>query len=137
MKKTAQTVWINRGPYPVSIAFCPSEKAWNKTMKKMNIQSPNPYPKNDACVSYFQAHGGHVSAIITVSSRFGKKTCPVSLTGLIIHEVTHVWQKVLENMGETKASSEMEAYGMQFISLQVMDAFCETRHVLYKGWKPN
>lgn len=139
MKKKAKfhkTVWINKGMFPLFIAFCPNEKAWNTTMKAMDVVGC-PYPTADARVTYFRSGKGDESVIITVADRFGKETCPVSLSGLLIHEVTHVKQRILKVMREKKVSSEMEAYLMQDLSVRVMDAFCETRHVLYKGWKPN
>ena len=138
MKKKTQTVWINRGPFPLFIAFCPSKKAWDETMERMNIQPRLPYPEADGRTSYFQEGDGTQSAIITIGDRLGKKTCPVSLTGLLLHEVVHVWQTCLDQMQEQgRPSRELEADSVQFLALQILDAFCETRQVLYKGWKPN
>lgn len=131
----SSTVWINRGMFPLKIGFCPDAKAWKRMLKQMQVEF-FPYPTSDGSTTHFTTGRGERTVVVTISPRFDKKTCPIGLTGLLVHEMTHVWQAILECMQETKASSEMEAYGMQHLTQQMFDAFCSTRHVMFKGWKP-
>jgi hypothetical protein len=45
--------------------------------------------------------------------------------GLMVHEGAHFWQHICEGIGETNASSEFEAYGMQFIAQKMFYAYAD------------
>jgi len=51
---------------------------------------------------------------------------------LIVHEATHIKQKIMHTIGETNPSAEFEAYMMQNISANLMLAFVEQTQHLYE-----
>jgi hypothetical protein len=70
-------------------------------------------------------------AIVTVSDR--RKRRGIEVVGLIVHEAMHVWRFVREKMGEREPSLEFEAYAMQAISQNLIDAYEKTRGRLTRG----
>lgn len=47
--------------------------------------------------------------------------------GLIVHEAVHVWQRIVEHIGEHKPSDEFMAYGIQTIAQELMFAYKEAK----------
>ena len=45
---------------------------------------------------------------------------------LLVHEAVHVWQQTRVYLGETAPSPEFEAYAIQNISGNLMQAFADT-----------
>jgi hypothetical protein len=122
------TIWINKGWQNVFIGFCPSERAWNKTMKEIGATG-TPYPKVQACCTSFTSDTGRQMCIVTLHESIDN-AAPIELIGLLVHECVHVKQRVMEIMGETKVGEEHEAYTVQAIFQMVLDAFEDTRHKL-------
>lgn len=48
---------------------------------------------------------------------------PAQMVGLIVHEAVHVFQYILQALGEKEPSSEMEAYGIQAVFLNLMEEY--------------
>ncbi|NUM72778.1 hypothetical protein HUU40_00310 [candidate division KSB1 bacterium] len=85
-------------------------------MKKFKLKEP--YPTSDGRCSIFEKDG-KVSCIITFRAieTHGK----IETIGLVVHEVLHVWQEVLLNMGETKPSPEFESYSVMAITQNILE----------------
>lgn len=128
----SKTVWIHHGPFPGWSAFAPNEAAWKKLMVKLDAKD-EPYPTKDASVTtFFDTPEGRVM-VLTVGDHLNGKRDKLRLTALIAHEVQHLWQGIKENMGEHQASSECEAYTVQWLLTQALEAFEATRFKLFKG----
>lgn len=126
-----ETVWFEAGWFPYSYAFCPSERAWKKSMSKVR-KEPSPYPGHAGCTSLLQIiNGGKPVAIVTVSVRE-----PQATIELLAHEGMHVWRDIRRQMGERKPSSELEAYAIQNILHNLMDAYQKTRGPLFIRRRP-
>lgn len=122
----ARTVWCERGWMPFYYGFCPSEKAWRRTMGRMGL-SEVPYPKAAAhCMSFDNPHGDRCS-IVTVNEANDKKLAS-GIIGLIAHEAMHVWQELMERIGESAPSSEWGAYSYQAIFQELLEAYVATRN---------
>jgi hypothetical protein len=125
MSTKAKTVWISRGPYPVYIGFCPSESAWRDAMKKMGVENES-YPCSDAKCTVFESKG-RTSVIITVNREkvISEKIDEFSVMGLLCHEAVHVAQLIFEAIGEGQPGSECEAYLVQYIFQELVDAYAK------------
>ena len=123
-----KVIWCDRGWQPVAIGFCPSEKAWHREMRRINLVPPPPFPTSDACCTSIEKTNGEVDgsaslSIVTIAPHFIKSNDAVGIYGLIVHEATHVWQHILHSIKEENPSPEFEAYSMQCIVMELCNAF--------------
>lgn len=122
-----KTIWFRAGWFPYDYAFCPSEKAWNVLTSKMRRPRSWPYPQNPGTTSLMQVlNGGPPVAVVTVLDR-----SPQEAVELLAHEAMHVWRDIRKQVGEGKPSSELEAYAIQNILHNLMDAYRKTRGPLF------
>ena len=49
----------------------------------------------------------------------------VDIAALLVHEAVHVWQNAMANINEDSPSKEFEAYSIQAISANLMNAYVE------------
>jgi len=124
-----EVVWCDNGWFPYHFGFCPNEKAWDREMKRLDVQPPEPYPTQDARVTFFEYNhkkdGRKACALVTMKATPRSASSKVAL---LAHEAMHVWQALLDDIGETKRpSSEFEAYSVQAILGGLMKAFEMTR----------
>ena len=91
------------------------------------------YPDSDGRCSTFESDE-KVCAIVTINKRVDGK-CSNGIVGLIVHEAVHVWQFVRENIGESNPSSEFEAYAIQAISQELIEAYSESGRFVEGGKK--
>ncbi|MBI5940144.1 MAG: hypothetical protein HY859_06935 [Caulobacterales bacterium] len=117
--------WIGKGWQNVHIGWCPSEVAWNKAMKRLGVKDAA-YPTVAGCCTEFASDRYGVCVIVTLSPTLAKPREPLEIIGLIVHEATHAFQKVCLDMGEDEPSCEFEAYSMQAITQQLIQAVDNT-----------
>lgn len=122
-----RVVWIDRGWQPVAIGLCPSQKAWDREIKRLNGDQPWPDGAN---------HGGHTllgvnnvtgTARILVAIGNGAERDALEVILTLVHEAVHVWQFLCKHIGETDPGIEMEAYGIEEITRGLIDAYCRTQ----------
>lgn len=130
--RTDRVIWCDRGWQTVFIGFCPSERAWKREMKKMGCQG-EPYPNESAgrCTTFRLK--GKVCVIVSIRDGSEAEHTQTEVLGLFVHEATHVWQTVRDEMGEKSPSIEFEAYSMQAIFQQLWSAWLNTRGTLAKA----
>jgi hypothetical protein len=127
-----KAVWMHHGPFPSESVFVPNKVEWKKLMRKLKAED-EPYPVKDACVTtFFDSPIGRVR-VLTVGDHLTKKCTPLRLAALIGHEVQHIWQGIKVDAGETEPGSECEAYMVQWLLTQALEAFEATRFKLFKG----
>lgn len=93
-------------------------------MKDLNIPyPPPPYPDNTAarCTTFHNSKTNKSCCIVTVTPS-EEPTC-IQLAGILVHEATHIWQEIREQMGEASPSQEFEAYSIQFITEELLYAW--------------
>ncbi|KAB2701322.1 MULTISPECIES: hypothetical protein [Brucella] len=93
-------------------------------MKRLNCKEP--YPDTDGRCTTF-TNEGKVVCIVTLRDGSENERSISEITGLLVHEATHVWQTIRDDIGEKDPSPEFEAYSMQAIFQGLFTAFQETR----------
>lgn len=116
-----KVVWLDRGWYPVYYGFCPNEKVWKKELKRLGIEN-EPYPTEDARCTFLEK-GNKTCVIVTVS----EGATDEEVIGVLVHEAMHIWQQIRKSIGERKPGKEQEAYALQNITLQLINAYQKTR----------
>lgn len=106
---------------PTYIGLCLAEKAFKKECRRLGV-SPPPFvsPSADATTHYF-VKGHRHCAIVCIKG--AEKQPLVVVVGMLVHEAAHVWQDILQHLGEHNPSSEFEAYSLQAISQQFLEKF--------------
>uniref|UniRef100_A0A6M3LR09 Uncharacterized protein n=1 Tax=viral metagenome TaxID=1070528 RepID=A0A6M3LR09_9ZZZZ len=123
---TKNVKWIDRSLYdaPFCIGLCLSERAFKAELKKLKV------PRETWPEWVSPVHDAHVVTVSQESTR--TKLCFVcvdgvsdgeAMLGILVHEATHVWQAICEDMGEDEPSSEFEAYALQKISQGLISAW--------------
>lgn len=49
----------------------------------------------------------------------------IQVAGVLVHEAVHVWQRNMDSIGEDNPSAEFEAYSIQMIAQNLMEAYVE------------
>lgn len=124
MSDKDRVIWCDRGWQPVYFGFCPSKRAWKREMKRLDCKEP--YPDTDGRCTTF-TNDGKVVVIVTNRDGSENERSITEITGLLVHEATHVWQTIRNDIGEQDPSPEFEAYSMQAIFQGLLSAFQETR----------
>ncbi|WGJ07500.1 hypothetical protein [Brucella intermedia] len=124
MSNKDRVIWCDRGWQPVYFGFCPSKKAWKREMKRLDCKEP--YPDTDGRCTTF-TNDGKVVVLVTIRDGSENERSITEITGLLVHEATHVWQTIRNDIGEQDPSPEFEAYSMQAIFRGLLTAFQETR----------
>lgn len=121
-----RAIWIDRGWQPVAIGFCPSEKAWNREVKRLN--GTQPWPEGASVGGYTMIGVNDVSgqATILVAIGRGAERDAHEVIMTLVHEAVHVWQFLCSHIGERAPGIEMEAYGVEQIARGLIDAYCKT-----------
>lgn len=124
-----KVVWCNRGWLPTHFGFCPSEKAWDREMKRLQVED-EPYPRTDGrCTTLANRASGKFCILVTIGEHIDPKDDPIGVLGLIVHEAAHVWQQIKKDIGEKRPSAEFEAYALQAIFIQLSSAYTDTRGI--------
>lgn len=107
---------------PVYLAICTSEAEYVKAAKRLGCAEPGSWinPGADATCNTFSTSIGKPACIVCIRPR-GKRT-RAEWAALIVHEATHVWQKIRQELGESRPSSEFEAYSLQAITQELFEA---------------
>lgn len=122
-------VWGDNGFFPSFYGFCPSPVAWRRQLVKMKV-SPIPYPTSPGhCTAFWSAktdYGTKLVQLVTLGPELDKRTID-EISGVIVHEATHVWRHIRKDIGEKKPSPEFEAYSMQMIYQSLFTGYVKTR----------
>ena len=123
----AGVAYGNPGWLPFYFGFCPTPKVWKKEVARLG-QPETPYPDADGACSWFESPKARndLLCLVTMDERFDKGD-PITALGIIAHECQHVWQRVLDHIGEEVASPELEAYSYQAIFEEILQGYAATR----------
>lgn len=120
--------WLSRNLFksPIHYALCMSEKEFYEELQSLAVpkgQYPSfmGSPTAHATTHHLLYKGrGQVAIVCLVKDK--KRTTP-EVMGLLVHEAVHIWQRMCQNIGEDNPSSEFEAYGIQWISQELIWAW--------------
>lgn len=129
MKKKKQLLWLQAACFPVNIGVCGSKEAWDDLMGRMSVKD-EPYNTDAAgrCTR-FEKSGETVTIVLTFDTRRFKKASLMQILGLVTHECVHAWQYTLEAMAEDSPGREVEAYAIQALVQDTMNALKDMGHV--------
>lgn len=124
-------LYLDNAWFPVELIMCLSEKAWIKLLKEMNLTvAEAPYPDTDGSITHFDL-GGHYSKHVMVISERAEKMDPLQVIGIITHEVTHMVQGIMADIGEKEPSPEFQAYATGSLTQAAIGTFHKLRMPLY------
>lgn len=108
---------------PIDVGACFSEAAYIKEMKRLKSKDHEPFliDGSDACCHFYDCVDGSKLIIVCMGAARGRSKEEVY--SLLVHEDVHVWQEIKENIGEKYPSHEFEAYSIQGIALNLMNAY--------------
>ena len=95
-----KTQWLAMGPVNVYFGFCGSEKAYRKSIKKMEVESS---PEFISCGAGATLHtlssGGAPTLLMCLDVESAKKQYTrIQIDALIAHEAAHVAQRCVDEM---------------------------------------
>ena len=123
-----EVVWCPRNWFPVRVCFCPGHKAWARLMQELELDEP--FPENGAArITTITRQDQEAICILSFAPGWRAHDC-AAIAGTVAHEAVHVWQTIRDMIGEDKPSSEFEAYSVQAIFLELLNAMEEAT-----GWK--
>lgn len=138
---TNEVYWCQRIWYWPYYGFCPNEHAWYEEMKRSEkwVASEghaaiHPYPDpKEAMVNQLRlvetGDGKPVDKlvqIVTIGAHLDKMPID-TVVGIIVHEASHVFQHMCEEIGEDKPSPEFTAYTLQSMTQQLLKGYLLTR----------
>lgn len=116
-------IWLDPGPWPIYLGFCPSRKAWanEKRKKKISGNWPDFHKRGGICIQ-LEDKDGSTMVIVAINGAFDD---PAEGILTLVHEAVHVWQYVCEAIGERSPGIETEAYTIEHFSRLLMNAYTE------------
>lgn len=113
---------------PAHYALCLDAEGFEAELQRLHVPpAQRPVfvrPGSDACVHYMQ--NSECGNVAIVCLRVPDGVTPVEVAALLVHEAVHVWQWIKELVGEDAPSVEFEAYSIQSISQNLMEAYART-----------
>lgn len=64
-----------------------------------------------------------IYALVQIDRPYMKTLKPVEAVGILVHEVVHVYQSMIDEIQEHKPSSEFEAYSIQQIAQNLISEY--------------
>lgn len=125
-----KTKWLGRriacpGPY---LALCLTPDEHKAASRELGLDSHPEFMKNawsDATTHYIERAGdGALCALVCL--RITPERKPIEIAGLLVHEAVHVWQEYADRIGEHHPGREQEAYAVQAIAQELMQAYADS-----------
>jgi len=129
---TSRLTWCDRTLLTSSchFALCTTDKAFQRELRRLKVDQDVTFMKN--------AHSAATTHIFECEVAGRKKHCAIvcmpvppsdrtgiQIAALLVHEAMHIWRCVRHDLGEHDPSSELEAYAMQNISQELMQAYAD------------
>ena len=93
-------------PYPTTVVLCLTKENWDGIKSELKCTDEDFLAGAGACM---RSHGYH--AVVCHDATVDHE--PEEHAGLLTHELTHCWQKLLKDIGEDEPSDEFMAYTLQ------------------------
>lgn len=121
-------MWCNDDWLPYHYAFVPNERAWKWAAGVYGVRGPYPTTTGAACTHFTAKDTGLATTFVTIYN----PQSPRQAVSYLIHEASHVWRRMREEMGELSPSSEFEAYSLQAIADRLIAAYEYSRGPLLR-----
>lgn len=108
------------------MALVLSEKDYHKAMKKFGVPMHSrsawiQTEQSDATTHILQHPKHGLGCVVALRTREGLDG--IQIASLLVHEAVHILQEWCSYHGESKPSSEFEAYSIQAISQELMNSY--------------
>ena len=133
MAKKTKVNWLNRsllvGPY---LTLVTSQNEFDQALRDLDLPvegDPFINPGAHATTHTYTMVKGSLASIVGLSMESAAKVDPIDVAALLVHEAVHVWQNLEDSAGKMGCfGTEGEAYAIQNISAQLMDAYAKKLH---------
>lgn len=139
--RTMKVKWLDRtlfkGPY---LALVFSEDEFRAALRRLSVKDEGDWLPGQckACVHTYQK-GGDLTCIVSMHPE-ALDADPLDGVGTLIHEATHVWQKVenLHSLGDPvgRFGSEGEAYAVENIAMRLILEYRRRYDLHHRAPKP-
>lgn len=104
------------------VALCLSEESFRRVLRTLKCPKEKwpPFTLSDATTHFLECSGGRVAVVCMIGWRVRRR---LEVYGLLIHEAVHIWKDELRHRREDEPGEEMECYGIQAISQNLIHAF--------------
>lgn len=128
--------WIDRFLHTCTyfVGLCLDESSYQAELNRLKVPAAErpPFLKNEhsaATVDFFFNQGTQqYSALVRLRNQPDKLL--IQVYALLVHEAVHIWQRHCDNIGEENPSPEFEAYAVQRLSQNLMEAYDEAQLLL-------
>jgi len=105
---------------PFSISLFTSKKKFKKELKRIKAPKGLVFivDGGDATTHFIGSH-----CIVCIKKYKKTKWSKSQIHCLLVHEAVHLWQEVRSHIGEDNPSAEFEAYSIQQLSQNLIDAY--------------
>ena len=111
-------------PKPPRIWLCEDRAAFRRGCIRLDLNEVPEFPSNKAATTWLMHDKrGDLVCLVCLSPEKIKKYSKVEICGLLVHEAVHVWQGWAEHIGEEHPGAEQEAYAVQWVSVQLINAW--------------
>lgn len=110
------------------IRLVTSKAEYDEVTESLGVEHPEPWDVlNSYAALYTFITDGHPTFVVGLNKARVEEEdfTGAELAALLVHEATHIKQKVMDEIGEDKPSMEFEAYAMQFISCSLFKQYAE------------
>ncbi len=110
---------------PVYIGLCLDEECYVGEMKrlKVHIDETICWPKKGWAKTVTVERDDDKGVCCIVCMNLEGEHTEVEIYGLLVHETTHVWKQILDEMHERYPGNEIEAYAIQNIFQELAMAY--------------
>jgi hypothetical protein len=141
-KITPSDIWCSKGIMYSTFAYCIclSEKQFKEQLDLVGIKTADRPPSyissesaNATTWTFTPSNKDNFKPFVIITIRDWKTKEPEQVVALIVHEATHLKQRIFKNINERKPSAELEAYTMQNLVQELLYSFNKQRERLSKG----
>lgn len=121
----SHVLWLQRGWQPVFIGFVPSQRAWDRQMKKFGLAGKEEYPNLTVaghCRWFENSMDGDSVVLISFNREQFETASTVQRIGLVVHECVHAWQFICRDNGIKEPDQETEAYAIMALVQNTLGA---------------
>jgi hypothetical protein len=111
--------WIQETLVPLTTPYClcVSEKQFIDKLKELKVSGGCEFIPHgsDGVTRSFENELGGVCNVVCIHPRC-RKYSEIALWGILTHEAVHIWQHCMYDIGEDHPGGEIQAYGIQQIT---------------------
>lgn len=132
-----RAVYVDLGFLLANVAYVPTRKVWDAEVKRLDLGgSVYPHDRDgftsDAYCTHWTSDDAYPTILITLADKVDR--LPMTrVFALITHECMHAWRYIRQHIGEAEPSLEFEAYAMQRLVQDIVEAHQKYRKHPWKS----